>query len=230
MKIAVLGLDFPLGKKNLPDERLDKLNTIFHPPKVTPIQIEFQDSTHLKDADALLCEENKKLDLILMDLEIAEQRISEDDAYKGLFTRIKEALEKETLLCEIPFSEEEQKSLSNFNLTTLKPATFIKSQSIDSLPEIIKSSYKNSGRISFFTVNEKELRAWSIKKETTCYEAAGLIHSDIQRGFIKAEVAGCEDLIKSGGLNQARGKGLVRLEDKDYLVKDGDLIQFRFNV
>jgi ribosome-binding ATPase YchF (GTP1/OBG family) len=228
MKIAVVGIDFPLGKKNLSDDRLDKLKELFHSPKVTFIQIEFQDSTHTKDADAILCEKSAKLDLILQDLEIIENRIIEEQN-KDLFLRAKEALEKEIILNEVPFSQDETKLLLNINLTTLKPTAFLDKENLAPVPEIIRSAYITCGMFSFFTVNEKELRAWAIKKGVTAYEAAGTIHSDIQRGFIKAEVAGYEDLIKSGGLNQAKAKGLVRLEDKGYMVRDGDLLQIRFS-
>lgn len=230
MKIAVFGLDFPLGKKNLSDERLDKLNQLFHPPKVTSVQVEFQDSSRLKDAEAILCDNKSKLDLILMDLETIEGEIPQDGSDKELLLRIKEALEKESLISEISLNAEEKKALLIFNLITLKPMAFANSADTLSISEIIKSIYTNSGRICFFTVNERELRAWSIKKGATAYEAAGLIHSDIQRGFIKAEVIGYEDLVNSGGLNQAKAKGLMRLENKDYTVKDADLIYFRFNV
>lgn len=230
MKIAVFGIDFPLGKKNLTDDRLDRLKDIFHSPKITFIQIEFQDNTHIKDADGILCEAKAKLDLILQDLEIIEQRLSGFEQNKDLFLRCQEALEKEIPLNEVPMAEEDKKLLANLNLVTLKPIAFQDKENLAPLPEVIRGVYANCGMISFFTVNEKELRAWSIKKGTTVFEAAGSIHSDIQRGFIKAEVVGFEDLIKSGGLNQARAKGLVSLEDKGYIIRDGDLIQIRFNV
>jgi len=229
MKIAVLGIDFPLGKKNLSDGRLDKLKDIFRSPQVVYIQMNFQDSTNIKDADGILCGKDAKLDLILQDLEIIENRLGQEEN-KDLFLRCKEALEKEATLSEVSFSEEERKILLNFNLVTLKPIIFIDKQNLAPVPDIIRNTYINCGMISFFTVNERELRAWSIKKGLSVYEAAGIIHSDIQRGFIKAEVVGYEDLIKSGGLNQAKGRGLVRLENKEYVVKDGDLIQIRFNV
>ena len=228
MKIAVVGIDFPLGKKNLSDDRLDKLKELFHSPKVTLIQIEFQDSTHTKDADAILCEKSAKLDLILQDLEIVESRLS-DEQNKDLFSRAKAALEKEIILSDIPFSEEDKTILLNSNLITLKPITIQDGKNLPPAPEVIRSVYAACGMFSFFTVNEKELRAWPVMKGTTVYDAAGSIHSDIQRGFIKAEVAGFEDLVKSGGLNQAKAKGLVRLEDKEYIVRDGDLIQIRFS-
>jgi hypothetical protein len=133
------------------------------------------------------------------------------------------------LLNEISLSEEEKKILLNINLVTLKPVIFVDKENLAPIPQIIRNIFSNCGMISFYTVNERELRAWPVKKGTTVFDAAGSIHSDIQKGFIKAEVVSCEDLLKSGGLNQAKGKGLVRLEDKGYLVRDGDLIQIRFS-
>lgn len=230
MKIAVLGLDLPLGKKNFSDERLDKLKTLFHCPKVTYIQLEFQDASHLKDSDGIICEKKSKLDLVLSDLEIIENQLAYNEQNKELFLRCKEALEKETILAEIPFNAEEKKLLLNLNLITLKNITLQDKENLAPTPEIMRQVFNNSEMFSFFTVNERELRAWPIKKGATVYEASGQIHSDIQRGFIKAEVVGYEDLIKSGGLNQAKAKGLVRLEDKGYIVRDGDLLQIRFNV
>jgi ribosome-binding ATPase YchF (GTP1/OBG family) len=230
MKIAVVGVEnFPLGKKTLADERLEKLTPLYHSPKSTPIQIEFQDASHVKEADAILCDNASKLDLILADLELVEQRIYKEETAE-LFKKCKDALEKETPLNELAITEEELKILANSNLVTIKPITFIDSKSIGSIPQAIKDAYYNSGMISFFTGGEKETRAWAIKKGATALEAAGTIHSDIQRGFIKAEVAAYEDLIKAGGPNQARNAGAFKLHDKDYVVKDGDVILFKFNV
>lgn len=230
MKIAVMGLDFPLGKQPLADERLEKLKHIFHSPEAVFIQIEFQDQSRIKDADGILCEKEEKLDLILSDLEIIENRLSADQQDRELLLRSKESLEKEILLSEVPFNEQEKKTLLGFNLITLKPITFQDKENLASIPEIMRIIYNNCGMICFFTVNEKQLRAWPVRKGTSVYQASGNIHSDIQRGFIKAEVVGYEDLIKCGGLNTAKGKGLVRLEDKSYVVRDGDIIQIKFNV
>ncbi len=230
MKIAVIGLDFPLGKQPFVDERLEKLKNIFHSPETIFIQIEFQDAAHIKDADGILCEKEEKLDLILSDLEIIENRLSADQQDRELLLRCKESLEKEILLNEVPFNEPEKKTLLGFNLITLKPISFQDRENLAPIPEIIRSIYNNCGMLSFFTVNERQLRAWPVKKGVSVYEASGYIHSDIQRGFIKAEVVGFEDLIKCGGLNTAKGKGLVRLENKEYIVRDGDVIQIKFNV
>lgn len=98
---------------------------------------------------------------------------------------------------------------------------------IDRLARVI---YHRLGLISFLTTGEDEVRAWTIKKGTVARVAAGKIHSDIERGFIRAEVVSYADLEKQGDMNKAREKGLVRLEGKDYIVQDGDIINFRFNV
>ncbi len=98
------------------------------------------------------------------------------------------------------------------------------------LDRVIKSSFALLDQITFLTVGEDEVRAWTIAKATPAIEAAGAIHSDIQRGFIRAEVVAYEDLKKAGDYAAARKHGTVRLEGKNYPVQDGDVINFRFNV
>ena len=84
--------------------------------------------------------------------------------------------------------------------------------------------------MSFLTAGEPEVRAWTIKKGTKAPQAAGKIHSDIERGFIRAEVVSYDDLIREGTMNAVKEKGLMRLEGKDYIMQDGDIVLFRFNV
>lgn len=98
------------------------------------------------------------------------------------------------------------------------------------LDKLIRASYDLLGLMSFLTAGEKETRAWTIKKGTKAPQAAGKIHSDFERGFIRAEVINYQELLDCGSLSVARDKGLVRLEGKDYVVQDGDTIVFRFNV
>ncbi len=98
------------------------------------------------------------------------------------------------------------------------------------LDRIIKLSYELLGLISFFTTVSDEVKAWSIQKGTTAIKAAGKIHSDMERGFIRAEVISHHDLMKCGSLAEAHKKGLLRLEGKSYIVQDGDVITFLFNV
>ena len=98
------------------------------------------------------------------------------------------------------------------------------------LEKLIRASYHILGLMSFLTAGEDETRAWTIKIGTKAPQAAGKIHSDFERGFIKAEVVNYRDLLEQGSLSAAREKGLVGIEGKDYVVKDGDVILFRFNV
>ena len=98
------------------------------------------------------------------------------------------------------------------------------------LDKLINASYDLLGLLSFLTSGEDETRAWTIKKGTKAPKAAGKIHSDIERGFIRAEVINYQDLLDCGSSTVAKEKGLMRLEGKDYIVQDGDVILFRFNV
>jgi len=98
------------------------------------------------------------------------------------------------------------------------------------LERIIRLSYELLGLVTFFTIVSGEFRAWSVPAGTSALTAAGKIHSDMERGFIRAEVVSCSDLLKSGGLAGARHHGLLRLEGKKYIVQDGDIITFLFNI
>lgn len=98
------------------------------------------------------------------------------------------------------------------------------------LDRVIKQSYELLGLISFFTIGSDEVKAWSIPNGTPAVKAAGKVHSDMERGFIRAEVIDHHDLVRSGNMAEARRHGLLRLEGKNYVVKDGDVINFLFNV
>jgi GTP-binding protein YchF len=115
-------------------------------------------------------------------------------------------------------AEEAAEFLSEFNITA------------SATDRVIKRSYELLGLTSFFTVGEDEVRAWTIRSTTAAVDAAEVIHSDIKQGFIRAEVLSYEDLVQAGSYAEARKLGTVRLEGKSYIVADGDIINFRFNV
>jgi GTP-binding protein YchF len=98
------------------------------------------------------------------------------------------------------------------------------------LERLVRKSYRLLGLISFLTTLDPEVRAWTIREGTRAPKAAGKIHSDFERGFIRAEVVSFEDLVAAGSVAKAREKGLYRSEGKDYVMRDGDVVQFRFNV
>ncbi len=111
-------------------------------------------------------------------------------------------------------------------------ATFLADLGIEEsgLDKLIRSSYSLLGLISFLTAGPKEVRAWTIRRGTKAPQAAGKIHTDFERGFIRAEVVAFEDLIREGDRAKVREKGLLRSEGKDYVMKDGDVVEFLFNV
>jgi len=231
MKVAVFGLEgFTFGKKNVSDERLTRLQEISNSKKSTAVQIEFVPIEDIKDAEVLFSKEEQKADLILSDLDYIQDRLSKEipAEEKNLFLRAKEILEKEEFLSQ-RLNKEELKILKGFPLFTTLPVYLIKSEEDLNEKDVFKKIYYASGRICFFTAGEKEARAWSIHNGETAVEAAGCIHSDIQQGFIRAEVTTLDELFQAGHYNQLRNEGKIRLENKDYIIKDGDLILFRAN-
>ncbi len=123
--------------------------------------------------------------------------------------------------------EEELTKLDKDEREMFKEELGIKESGLD---QLVSASYDLLGLMSFLTAGETECRAWTIKKGTKAPQAAGKIHTDFEKGFIKAEVVKYDDLVECGGYTQAKEKGKVRIEGKDYVVQDGDVMLFRFNV
>lgn len=160
---------------------------------------------------------------------VAEDDLADDAAGNAMVAKVKEFAAKEGsevfALCaqieqEIAELDDEEKAMFLEELGVKESG----------LEKLIKASYSLLGLMSFLTAGEDETRAWTIKIGTKAPQAAGKIHTDFERGFIKAEVVNYKDLLEQGSLAAAREKGLVGMEGKDYVVKDGDVILFRFNV
>ena len=146
-----------------------------------------------------------------------------------LVAKVKEYAQKENAEV-IPLCvkiEEELSGLDDEDKKEMLEALGLEESGLD---KVIKKSYDLLGLMSFLTAGEPEVRAWTIKKGTKAPQAAGKIHSDIERGFIKAEVVSFDDLMKEGSMVSAREKGLVRQEGKEYIMQDGDIVLFKFNV
>lgn len=160
---------------------------------------------------------------------VAEDDLADDGGSNAMVSEVKKLAESENsevfVICaqieqEISELEEDEKTMFLEELGL----------SESGLEKLIRASYHILGLMSFLTAGEDETRAWTIKIGTKAPQAAGKIHSDFERGFIKAEVVNYKDLLEQGSLAAAREKGLVGMEGKDYVVKDGDVILFRFNV
>ena len=160
---------------------------------------------------------------------VAENEVADDAAGNAGVQAVKEYAAKEGSEVFVICSEIEQEIAE---LDDDEKALFLEELGMkeSGLDKLIKASYSLLGLISYLTSGEDETRAWTIKKGTKAPQAAGKIHSDFERGFIKAEVVNYQDLMDCGSTAAAKEKGLVRMEGKDYVVQDGDVILFRFNV
>ena len=164
---------------------------------------------------------------ILYIANIAEEELGKED--NEMVKQVREYAKQENAEV-IPLCvkiEEELSALSGEDKQEMLEALGLEESGLD---RVVKASYRLLGLISFLTAGEPEVRAWTIKKGTKAPQAAGKIHSDIERGFIKAEVISYEDLIKEKSMVVAKEKGLVRAEGKGYVMQDGDVVLFRFNV
>ena len=160
---------------------------------------------------------------------ISESDISKDESLLPLVQKVKKIAESEHSQYVVISAKVEQEltELSDEDKQMFLDDLGISESGLD---RIIKMSYSALGQISFLTAGEKEVRAWTILKGTKAPGAAGKIHSDFEKGFIKAEVVPYETLVACGGYKQAKEQGKVRIEGKDYVVQDGDVMLFRFNV
>ena len=165
---------------------------------------------------------------ILYIANVSEEQLENADNDQ-LVLKVKEYAKKENAEV-IPLCVKIEEELSSLNDDDKKEMLVALGLSESGLDKVIKKSYDLLGLMSFLTAGEPEVRAWTIKKGTKAPEAAGKIHSDIQRGFIKAEIVSYDDLIKEGSMLAAKEKGLVRSEGKEYIMQDGDIVLFKFNV
>lgn len=176
----------------------------------------------------------REISLISMKPVIYAANVAEDDFAKGIennefVNRVKELAQKEASQV-MPVSariEEEIAQLDGEEKTMFLEELNMSESGLDRL---IKASYTLLGLISYLTAGEPEVRAWTITNGTKAPQAAGKIHTDFERGFIRAEVVHYDDLIACGSMTAAKEKGLVRSEGKEYVMKDGDIVLFRFNV
>ncbi|WP_035589153.1 redox-regulated ATPase YchF [Hippea jasoniae] len=173
---------------------------------------------------------NKELRLLSAKKVIYVANVSENDLNGNEYSKIVEEIAKKENAPVIVLSGKLEEQLSKLGDEEKKEFMEMYDIEESGLDKLIKIGYRMLGLITFFTAGEKEVRGWTIKNGTTAKKAAGAIHSDIERGFIRAEIIPYEDYIKAGGEKQAKELGLMRLEGKDYIMKDGDVVYFRFNV
>jgi ribosome-binding ATPase YchF (GTP1/OBG family) len=232
MKISVVGIPaVALGKHNIKDPRLDQADALVEAKKKTYAQVDVVGEDGTLEAEAIVASLDRLPDLILNDLEFVETRLGREPsaAEKVALEKIRAALEGERTVFQAGLSAEELQAITAHNFHTHKPVTVAGAGDLEDPEALMVRAFAESGYISFLTVGGKENRAWPIRKGTTAWEAGGTIHSDIQKGFIRAEIISFADFIAAGGETEAKRAGKLRLELKQYVMQDYDLTNFRFN-
>src|SRR5882762_6814885 len=226
MKLALFGIsEIKVGKHNLKDPRFDKADKMVEADKKTYAQLDVIGEDQLLDADAILALHENKADLILKDLEFVETRLGRDPqpAERTALEKIKSLLENERFLFNAGLEAAELQAVAAHSFFTNKPITIAAREELQASEALLLRAFQEAGYICFLTVGGKENRAWSIRTGLNAWEAAGSIHSDIQKGFIRAEVINFADFLEAGGETQAKRAGKQRLETKQYIVQDYDL-------
>lgn len=232
MKLCLLGLpEIKPGKINIKDPRLDEADRLVEAKKKTYAQVDAVGEEDLATAEAVLTTVEGRADLILRDLELVETRLSRGpaEAEARVLEKLKGLLEAETLLSQAGLAPEEWQAVHAHQFLTAKPIIVAAEAERGEPDALIVRAVREGGYISFLTVGGKENRAWLIRQGTTAWEAAGVIHSDIQKGFIRAEIISYADFLEAGGETEAKRAGKLRLETKTYVMQDYDLVNFRFN-
>jgi len=159
---------------------------------------------------------------------VDEATLADPDANSGVKT-IREIASAEAAECLVICAQLEAELVA---LSAEERTDYLKSVGVtgSGVDRLIQSAYHLLGLMSFLTAGEKEVRAWTIPQGTRAQSAAGVIHSDIERGFIRAEIVGYSDLVRVGSYAAAKEQGLMRLEGKEYIMQEGDIVNFRFNV
>jgi len=232
MKIALFGItEIKLGRHNLKDPRFDQTDKLVEADKKTYAQVEVVGEEGLLEADGILASKDAKADLILKDLEFVETRLGRDPqpGERAALEKIQALLESEKFLFNSGLAPKDLQAVAAHSFYTNKPIAVAGPEELAQPDAVLLRAFAEAGYICFLTVGGKENRAWPVRKGATALEAAGSIHTDMQKGFIRAEIIGFDDFIQAGGEAQAKRAGKQRLETKQYVMQDYDLTNFRFN-
>lgn len=210
---------------------MDQADKLVAADKKTYASVEVAGEDEALTADAIVASPEGRFDLILKDLEFVETRLARHPVAveQALLERIKACLEGERSITEAGLTPEELQTVGAHAFFTAKPVVLAERPDVEKFDEFLPRVVCEGGYISFLTVGGPENRAWLIRKGATAPEAGGVIHTDIHKGFIRAEIIGFADLVAAGGETQAKRANKLRLETKTYVMQDYDVVNFRFN-
>jgi hypothetical protein len=232
MKICLFAVPgIALGKHNIKDPRLDQADKLVEAQKKTYAQLDVVEEKEMLTCDAILTTRAALSDLLMKDLEAVETRLSRGavDPEKGVLQKLVDVLLSEKPVSAAGLTGDEIKAISVHNFYSNRPVVVAEEGELAAPEALMVRLVQQSSYISFLTVGGKENRAWLIRSGTTAWDAGGTIHTDIQKGFIRAEIIGFADFVEAGGETQAKRAGKQRLELKTYVMQDYDVVNFRFN-
>lgn len=232
MKLCLYGVPgASAGRGLLKDPRLDAVHKLVEADKKAYATVDLVTDDSLADGEAIVATTDSVTDLLLQDLEFVETRLGRDpgEAERAMLLRMQAELEASRPLSACGFSESDWAAVTASGFITRKPVVVASPEEVQNLDPLLLRAFAAAGYMCFLTVGGKENRAWPVRKGITAWEAGGAIHTDIQKGFIRAEIIGFDDLIAAGGETQAKRAGKLRLETKQYVMQDYDVTNFRFN-
>ncbi len=230
MKIAYTGMSLPEGKVKYDDRVFVGLAEKFQPAKLSPYYFEFLPEDY-ETANAIAIANDRVLDLLIIDMEKIEGRLqrAEDPAEKGVLGKCLAHLEDEKPICDLSLDVNERAIVNALGPLSFKPTVVFEDTAADA-NIVCRAVMEKAGIMFFYTAGKEEVHAWLVKKGTDAVTCAGKIHSDLARGFIKAELVSYDDMLTAHNIQDARSKGLTKLVDRDYIVPENTVLEIRFNV
>ncbi len=230
MKIAYTGLNLPEGKIKHRDEIFAALVEKFQPDKVSPYYFEFLPDDYDSVA-AIAIHSEEILDLLIPDLEKIEGRLSRatDQAEKLVLEKCRAQLEDGQPVCDLTLDDAERVVVKALGLLSSVPTVVYDDPDPDPV-RVCWEGMKKAGMMFFYTVGKQEVHAWIAEKNASAVDCAGKIHSDLARGFIRAEIIGCREMMEAHNFQDARVKKLTRLVERDYPIPEESILDIRFSV
>jgi hypothetical protein len=230
MKIAHRGLDLPEGKTKYNDEIFLALVEKFQPAKVSPYYFEWLSGDYAS-ADIIAIADEYLLELLIHDMDKIEVRLSrtEDPFERAVLDKCLAQIENQKPICDLSMDKAERAVVKAVRLLSFTP-TLVYSDASPDANDVCRDGMEKAGVMFFYTVGKQEVHAWLVHNDTDAVTCAGKIHSDLARGFIKAELVSCEDMMKVHNMQAARSKNMTRLVDREFVVPKNSILDIRFNV
>ena len=230
MKVAYTGLELPPGAVKYNDRYLSELAAKFKPAKSAPYYFEFLPDDY-ETSHAIAIATDDLLDLLILDIEKIENILMgmSGEDMRSILDRCLAHLEAEMPLCNLSLDDSEEAIVNSFGLLSAKPTVVFEAPCTE-VNQVCDAILEKAGMMFFYTLNKQEAHAWLVEKGTDAVTCAGKIHSDLARGFIKAELISCDDILASHSLQDARSKNLTKLVDEDYIIPENTILEVRFNV